>query len=281
MSGTTNRDEYLFSAACAPPPQDIVLDPEFKNIRMVTPIGRLMYPTLAVPRASSFSPDPKFSCGIAMAPDFVSDLWKAICMVADARWPSETKPNPSNPNEMVQMTGSQILQYVAKEQGGLSNPLQKGDSAYMKDPAKNGHLRGLMTMNANIGSANKKTGQSQQPILLDEEGRPMKPELFYGGCYGRLQITLFAFPQPGQQIPNRGIGVLLNAVQFARHGEKLGGFDAMKAAKSAFGALPKSDTAAPSGAAAAGSPWMGGTGAATGGAFAAPAAGGNPFPPAG
>lgn len=264
-----SRDEYLFSAACAPDPtQQLVLDPQYGNIRMVTPIGRLSYVTLAAPRQVPGSPDLRYSATILLAPDHCGQLWQAIAMVADKRWPGEERANPSNPSEKVMMTGSQMLQYLTREQGGLSNPLKKGDDIYLKDPAKSGAYRGLYAFNCGIKSTNK-NGVSQQPITLNEDGRPMSPSEFYSGCYGRLQVTIFAFPQPGQQIPNRGVGVLLNSVQFARHGDRLGGYDAMKSATAAFGALPKEAGGAPAG----GNPWLGGTG----GAFAAPTGSGSPF----
>lgn len=280
---STTRDEYLFSAACAPPAQDITIDPQFGNVRITTPIGRLSYVTLVKPRSPAVGQDPKFSCTLLMAPDYVGDLWRAIAMVADRRWPSEQRPNPANPSEMVMMSGSQMLQHLKFEHGGLRNPLRHGDELFMKEPSKHEAYRGLIVVNAGVAAVSKKTGQSQQPFVLDEDGHPMDPGKVYSGCYGRMQVTIFAYPQQGTQAVagNRGIGVLLNAVQFARHGEKLGGFDGLKAAQNAFGALPKAADAPVGvpGAAAGGNPWMGTAPAtpaappAAPGGFAAPGGG--------
>lgn len=284
MSHSVTRDEYLFSAACAAPPQDIILDPEYKNIRLVTPIGRILFPTVVQAKAMEEGKEKRYSCGLALNPEFCGQIWEAVCKVADNRWPGEQRPNPQNPSEMVTMTGSQMLQFLTKEQGGLQNPIRQGDQEYMKNPAKNEHLRGLWVLNAAVAEKNRKSGQSQQPIVLDESGHPMDPSKLYGGCYGRLQVTIYAFPMPGQSIPNRGIAMLLNAVQFARHGEKLGSFDALKAAKNAFGALPKAEGTAPGAAGAVpqpnGNPWMTGGGAAPAGAFAAPGGAAPTFPAA-
>lgn len=247
MSQTVQlADEYLLSAACATPPPipppGLVLDPQFGNIRMVTPIGRLSYANLAKPRAVQVGQEPKFTCTLLMNPAGCGDLWRAICMVANKRWPGEQRPNPQNPAEMITMTGEHML-FLTKEQGGLHNPLRQGNSTYSQDPVKYKAYLGTLTLNAGIDALNRKSGQSQQPIAINEDGVIMRPEELYSGCYGRMQVTIFAFPQPGQQIPNRGIGVLLNAVQFARHGEKLAGFDALKSAQSAFGTIQRDPSA--------------------------------------
>lgn len=260
------RDEYLFSAACASPPQELTLDPKFNNVRLTTPIGRASYVTLVKPRAAQQGQEPKFSMTLLMAPEHCGDLWRAICMVANTRWPSEQRPNPQNPNELMNVNGEWMLLNLTREQGGLHNPLRQGDQFYIKEPAKYEAYRGLYVLNAGVAAVNK-NGVSQQPVVLDEEGKPLDPGKVYSGCYARAQITVFAFPQQGQSLPNRGIGVLLNAVQFAKSGEKMGSYDPMRAAQAAFGALPKETPSVPSGWGSA--PPAGVTGAAPG-AFAAP-----------
>jgi hypothetical protein len=255
-------DDYLLSPSCAvAQPQNIVLDPQFGNVRLTTPIGRLSYVTVVKPRAVQQGQEPKFSATILMNPQACGDLYKAIVLVANNRWKGEQRPNPQNPAEMVLMTGEHLL-YLPKEQGGIHNPLRNGNLTYSQDMVKYKAYFGTYTLNAGIDALNRKSGASQQPLVLDEDSRPMDPSKVYSGCYGRLLVTIFAFPQPGQQIPNRGVGVLLNAVQFARHGEKLSGFDALKNAQAAFGTLPKDQSAA-----------AGGFGPNHGMPFAAPAGG--------
>lgn len=276
-------DEYLLSSSCSSPaplpPTGLVLDPQFGNVRMTTAIGRLSYVTLVKPRAVQAGQDPKFSCTILMNPAACGDLWKAIVMVANNRWKGETRPNPQNPSEMVTMTGEHLL-YLPKEQGGLHNPLRNGNMTYSQDPVKYKAYLGTYALNSGIDAVSRKSGASQQPLVLDEDSRQMDPGKVYSGCYGRLLITVFAFPQPGQQIPNRGIGILLNAVQFARHGEKLAGFDALKAAQSAFGQLPRDQSAQPPGFGPShGAPFTPPQGGIPAG-FAAPPAQGQPTTPA-
>ena len=231
-------DTYL--AQQVAPPQKIELDPQYGSIRMVTPIGRFAYVTLMKPKAVK-QPDgsmgaEQYSLTLLLRPESCGDLYNAVCAVANNRWPSEQKPDPQNPNVMKNFTGAELL-FIDPRMGGLHYPLRSGDESYMRDPVKFGVWRGLFFINTSVAATNAKTGASTAPVCKDENGRDCRPDVFYSGCYGRLQVTLFAYPKPGTQgRGSRGVGVALNAVQFARHGERLAGFDASKAAADAFGA---------------------------------------------
>lgn len=245
----TVTDAYLASQKA--PSQTLEINQQYGNVRMVTPIGRFAYVTLTAPKGIAGSPSLKYSLTLLLNPESCGDIYKAICMVADKRWPFEDRPDPAANMQMKRYTGAELLM-VHPDKGGLHYPLRRGDDTYMKDPAKYGAFRGLFSINASINDKNK-NGQSNQPPCFDESGTVINPDRMYSGCYGRLQITVFAFPQPGQQIPNRGVGIMLNTVQFARHGEKLATFDAVKAGAAAFaaaGAIPVDPTApsAPAGA---------------------------------
>lgn len=242
----TLSDQYLATtgATMPPPPNPFQVDPQFGSIRMVTPIGRLAYVTLVKPKSVK-QPDgsmgaPIFSATILLNPVACVDIYKAIVMVATNRFPPETRPNPQNPSQMVQMDAEKLLQ-VPPRLGGLHYPLRAGDESYMRDPKRYDQWRGLFFLNASM-QATSAQGTPQQPVVKDESGYDCDPSKIYSGCYGRMQVTFFAFPKPGSQGRGaRGVGVSLNAVQFARHGEKMGSFDASKAAASAFeaaGAIP-------------------------------------------
>lgn len=215
-------DEYVLRQMA--PPQELTLDPKFGSIRLVTPIGRLSYAHLTTPRRVQEGQAEKFSCTVLLNPKACADIWKAICMVANQRWQSEQVPNPQNPTQLVAVNGEQLIRM-----GRLHSPLRSGEAVYAKSPQKHAIYRGLFALNA---SSNK----DQQPLCFDERGTPVKPDHIYSGCYGRLHVNLYAFPKPGSSLPNRGIAVYLNAVQFARHGERLSGFDASAAATAAFAA---------------------------------------------
>lgn len=251
MSQTTVNDPYLATeGAKIPVGNNLTVDPQFGSIRLVTPIGRLSYVTLVTPKQvkqpGGGLGQPIFSATLLMNPVATTEIYKAIVAVATHRFPSETRPDPRNPSgPMVQMTAEQML-FLTHEQGGLHYPLRAGDSSYMRDPKRYDQWRGLFFVNASI-AATSASGQSQKPVCKDEAGRDCDPSVIYSGCYGRMQLTFFAYPKPGaQSAGGRGVGVSLNAVQFARHGERMGGFDASKAAELAFagaGAIAPDPTA--------------------------------------
>lgn len=246
MSQTVSTVPDPYIAQQIAPPQTLTLDPKYGNVRMVTPVGRFTYATLVTPKAGQDNPNQlKFSLTLLLNPATCGDIYNAICMVAERRFQPEDKPDPTMPrlaNGEMQLRRYSVkeLLMLPRDKGGLHYPLRNGDDIYMKDAAKYGVFRGMFSINASIAEKNRH-GQSQQPVCFDESGTPINPDRMYSGAYGRMMITVFAFPQPGQQMPNRGIGVMLNSVQFARHGEKLASFDAVKAGQSAFaaaGALP-------------------------------------------
>ncbi len=256
MSGTTafTVDPYL--AAQDMPANELTVDPKFHNIRIVTPVGRLPYihvdAPFAIPNANAApgtAPRLSYSATLLMAPGtqekpIVLDIYRAIVAVADAHWPAMQRPDPQNPSNIVTVSGSQLFGVDAKA-GGLHYPLRKGDDNYMKDPQKFGLWRGLYFINCGMAPKTK-SGADQRPVCLDEKGMACDPKLFYPGCYGRMQITVAAFDTNG----NKGVTFYLNAVQFARHGEKMATFDVGAQAQNMFaraGALPAATGTAPAG----------------------------------
>lgn len=235
MSQTTT-DLYL--AAQKPPFNDLTVDPKWHNIRMVTPIGRFAYihvdQPFAIPSTDPGKPSrPAYSASLLMSPGddqnpIIADLHRAAAAVADAHWPAIQRPDPNNPGNIVSVPGSHLFWTDAKA-GGLHYPLRKGDDNYMKDPQKFALWRGLWFINCGMNPKTK-SGADQRPVTLDEKGTACDPKLFYPGCYGRMQITVSPFDNSG----NRGVTFYLNAVQFARHGEKMATFDAGGFAQNAF-----------------------------------------------
>lgn len=239
MSQTVQPIADAYLAAQVAPPQQLIMDPERGSIRMLTPVGRLTYVTLARPKAQTINGqtgEPKYQATILMNPNSVLDIYKAICMVANQRFPQESRPDPTNPQVMKTYTGQELL-FLDKKYGGLQYPLRNGEEAYIRDPKKYAEWLGLFSINAAMNAQN--ANGPVVPAFLDEQRNPCDAAKFYSGCYGRLQITVYAFPKPGNtQIPNRGVAIGLNAVQFARHGDKMAGFDPLKAAREAMGDLP-------------------------------------------
>ena len=214
----------------------LAVSPEWGNVRMTTPVARASYANLAVPHSIPGSNDPvrRYSVTLLLNPAACTDIYRAICMVADARWPKEMRPDPKNPQAMIEVAGHDLL-FWPKEAGGLHYPLRQGDQMYVRDPKKYDAFRGLFTLNCSLAERSQK-GAEQKPVFVNEQAQPEDPKRFYSGCYVRAQITLGAFPRPGQQIPNRGISVTLNSVQFVSDGPRLAGFDGGAAAMAAFAA---------------------------------------------
>jgi len=219
------------------PQNDLTVDPQYGSIRMVLPIGRLAFLNIARPKQIK-QPDgsmgaPIFSGTILLNPNACGDLYRAIVAVATHRFPPETKPDPQNPSVMRQYTAEELL-FLDARMGGLHYPLRAGSENYMRDPVRYEQWRELFFVNASLPATDTK-GNPQRPIYLDQSGQLCDPSIFYSGCYGTMQITLFPYPKAGQPgRGGRGVGVGLNAVRFANAGAPMGTFDAAKAATEAF-----------------------------------------------
>ena len=229
MSETQIKDLYL--AQQTAPEQAIELDAKFGSIRMFTPVGRFAYANVERPHSvqqpdGSRGPE-QFTITILMNPNTCGDLYRAICMVAENRFPPEQKPDPQQGGALRPYSASELLM-LPRELGGLHYPLRTGDSSYQREPAKYEQWRGLFFMNASM-HAKSSQGSAQRPIYKDEKGFDIDPSKFYSGCYGRLLVTLFPFPKLGAQGRGaRGVGIGLNVVQFASHGEPMSTFNAGK-----------------------------------------------------
>jgi hypothetical protein len=89
----------------------------------------------------------------------------------------------------------------------LKQPLRDGDIEKPGDPV----YENSMFVNANSIHA---------PGIVDASlNRIIDPEAFYSGCYGRAEVTFYAFNESG----NRGIACGLNSLQKLEDGEPLGG----------------------------------------------------------
>lgn len=61
---------------------------------------------------------------------------------------------------------------------------------------------------------------SYKPAVVDRQKDEITdPDVFFSGCYGRASITFYPF-SVGK---NKGIGVILNALQYTSKGDPLGG----------------------------------------------------------
>lgn len=248
----TVSDPYLSSPTGGMwiPENDLTVDPEWGNIKMVTPIGRFSNINIIKPQQFK-NPDgslgaPMFSGQLLLNPNACGDLYRAIVAVATKRFPPETKPDPANQGVLRPFSAEELL-FLPELHGGLHYPLRQGSDSYMRDPVKFEAWRDLAFINASM-HANDSRGNPQRPVYYDDRGQMCDPSIFYRGCYGMMQITIYSYPKPGGQARSRGVGVGLNAVRFANHGQKLATFDAAKAASEAFakvGNIPRVAQTAP------------------------------------
>ncbi len=225
-----------------PEGNDFTVDPQYGSVRIVLPICRAAFLNITRPKQIKQNDgvlgDPTFSATFLFNPAASMDIYRAIVAVANNRFPPEMKPDPAQPlgnGEFVQrsFTAEELL-FIDPKRGGLHYPMRAGAENYMREPAKYGEWRDLFFLNASM-KASDSNGNPQKPVYLDSEGRSCDPSIFYSGCYVLPQVTFFAYPKAGAQgRGSRGVGVGLNVVRFYQHGQKLGSFDAEKAASTAF-----------------------------------------------
>lgn len=230
-------DAYLMAQQASP--QALELDPKYKNIRMWTPVGRIVFAFLETPKSPMVGNQNqalKFSCGILLNPSSIGDLYNSIVRVAEARFPPENRYDAAT-----QQTRTYTPKDLLGQPGGLQFPIRIGNEYYAKDQTKYAAWHNVYLVNAST-EAHDKAGNIVRPTVLDELGNKVEQGRVYSGCYGRLYLTIYSFPAPGNtSIPNKGIGVRLLGVQFAKAGEKMASYDPEAAVLSAakmVGALP-------------------------------------------
>jgi hypothetical protein len=229
----------------------------FRSIDLVTPIGRFLNMSVDQPRAVQGKDepdkpaDPRYSITLAIAPfgadnaPLLSDLNKAICMLADAEWPALRGVNQDG--QSGEFVGSKMFG-TNKAANQLHYPLRNGDEKYHTDPAKFAAYRGVWFFNAAMRPQTR-SGNIQHPIVKNARGMDMPPHeiaaLCKPGCYGRASLRVIPFTYKEKNVVmSKGVTFLLQGVQYWRAGPSLGGYDMSKAVGDAFagaGELPVMD----------------------------------------
>lgn len=89
----------------------------------------------------------------------------------------------------------------------LAMPLRDGDEEKPENP----EYAGKMFVNAK---------SSRMPGIVDKQNQPViDHSMIYSGCYGRVQLSFYAFDVTG----NKGVAVGLENIQTFNEGESLGG----------------------------------------------------------
>jgi hypothetical protein len=228
---------------------------EFTSVLLKSPIGIVSYPMLIKPRAAlpGSSSGPKFDMNLIIDPAEVGEIWETIVKVARLAFGD--------------MADTML------QDGRLKNPLKNGNTQTRKRADGQPEQDPLYAGKWFITPRGEK-----QPLILGADGATViSPEAIYSGCYARALVSVFAFPKPGKSVPNKGVSLGLEAIQFIRDGQRIGGGPlTAETAAAAFGAAPGAAAPAPAGYGAAPGVAPAGYGAAPGAAapagFGAPAA---------
>lgn len=147
-----------------------------------SPIGRLSFPYVFTPRpAMEAGKEDQYECGVILPADTdLSDLKAAIAAVAKAKW-SKMPPN-------------------------LRSPIRDG----AEKPDVAGLGEGVVYMTARA---------LRRPSVVDANVIGISDaEEIYGGCYGRIHCSVYAYDRNG----NRGVTLGLLSIQKTADGEAFG-----------------------------------------------------------
>lgn len=192
-----------------------------ENIK--TPVARLSYPALYVPRRAKNSVKEKYGCtlifdvGTDLAP-----LKKSAYDCAVERWGEKGRED--------------------YERGRLKKPILDGGDPKYSDKDELG-----------AGKFFIRCFSERKPGVVDRKANIILPqdadELLYAGCYVQASVRPFCYDTDG----NKGVSFGLQNVQWVRHGERLAGGPS---AQDEFEALPDDDVNDMAKANAAGAnPW--------------------------
>ena len=190
---------------------------EKKEMRIVTPEGRVSYPNLFEP-----SPDlkgvPKYSVRL-MWPKTTDlmDLRRILVGAIKAKFGDDKKDWP------VVLRQNDLRQYISPD-GKNGWPLIDGD---MSDKPEN----------AGMVYVNLKTDVKHRPQVVDGRrgNEPiLDPDEIYGGCYVFAALGAFPYDVKG----NRGVSFGLDGIQKVADGEP---FDGRSRAEDVFGVLDDDD----------------------------------------
>jgi hypothetical protein len=189
---------------------------EFLTEKFTTPIGVASYPWLVKPKAAlQPGQTEKFDLNLILDPTEIGPLKMLVEKVATAAF---------GPSAMTLMAA-----------GKLANPLKDGNLQMRKG------ADGVQVPDELYAGKYFITPRAEkQPLIIGPDNKTvLRPDAIYSGCFCRLMISIYAFPKPGKSIPNKGVALGLEAIQFARDGQRIGGGPVTaETAAAGFGVLP-------------------------------------------
>jgi len=180
--------------------------------KLITPEGRVSFPTVFEPRAFAQGGDAKYGVTLLFDKDSadLSDLRKAAIQAVTDKWGPDKAKWPAN------LRSHDLSTYLSPT----------GKDGW---PFRDGDLQGY---DGYENTVSVKFSSKTKPGLVDRAVMPIvSQEEFYAGCYARVQCAPFAFDTSG----NRGVTFMLNHIQKTRDGEA---FSGKGRAEDAFDALP-------------------------------------------
>ena len=150
----------------------------------------------AKPRAHGESGKEKYSfSAICEKPETLKNLREDVIKTAKEKWP-----------DLIQEGDNLFFENASGKKVEIRLPFKDGSVEKPKDEAYNGNTF------FNVSS--------QSPIMcVDNMKNSIEPSKVYAGCYVKAVVNPSAYDVDG----SRGVTLYCDAVQFIRHGDKLGG----------------------------------------------------------
>lgn len=157
--------------------------------QLVTPRGEVAFPHV-------FTPQPPF--------DSTKEAQYGLILLWDADSEKLTKLRKAIVDTATEKFGAKAAQML--EKGQLRSPLRNGDDKEDLDD-----FHGKVYMNIKSNEKPQVVGQDIEPLMSQMD--------FYGGCFARADIYLFAYDKAG----NKGVSAILNSIQKLDDGERKSG----------------------------------------------------------
>lgn len=188
---------------------------------VVTPVGRLSFPSLDKPRAKK--DESGNSSGV--------ERYEATILIPKTPNCNDWRTDPVLKDLVAELSRVVNEKFPDKNSRpkGMHYPIKDGDQPDASWEGLEGYA----------GQWFIRTWSVRLPGMIDAGKHPVKGDIFYAGCYVRLAVNAFYFKNTQKQ----GFSFGLNHVMFVRDGESFGGADSTE---DAFAAVKAEDVPAPS-----------------------------------
>lgn len=182
---------------------------------IITPVGRLVFPSIAKPKPFQEGQAKKYSCHLV-----VNQSPKLDELI----------------NEIIKLR----TEYFKSDSSDIYLPFEKGEDVLKKIAEPSDQTVVLYSDRVRLIAKGSEDKEPPKCYLADKSQMPRRSgseedlkridETFYPGAFVRLAVTPFTFVTG----KNKGIGLILKGVQFYKDGDRLGGVDIDKAFDEGF-----------------------------------------------